>query len=190
MAHLPATAGARARSTATTSRSWSTRPARRASPKAATNTHRNVVFATTVYERWIGLTAADTILGLAPLFHVTGLVGHVTLAMLTGSPLVLFYRFDAEEACRLTERHRATFTVSSVTAFIALLNSEAMEARDLSSLTKVYTGGAPTPPGVLDDWHGRTGSRIQPMYGLTEATSPTHMTPHGARAAGRCARRA
>jgi long-chain acyl-CoA synthetase len=149
--------------------------------KAATNTHGNVVFATTVYERWIGLTDSDTILGLAPLFHVTGLVGHVTLAMLTGSPLVLFYRFDAEEACRLAERYRATFTVSSVTAFIALLNSEAMKARDLSSLTKVYTGGAPTPPGVLDDWHRRTGSRIQPMYGLTEATSPTHMTPHGVR---------
>src|SRR5688572_1555126 len=149
-------------------------------PKAAMNTHRNVVFATTVYERWIGLDAADTILGLAPLFHVTGLIGHVTLAMLTGSPLVLFYRFDAAEACRLTARHRATFTVSAVTAFIALLNSEAMGAHDLSSLTKVYTGGAPTPPGVLEDWHTRTGTRIQPMYGLTEATSPTHMTPHGA----------
>ena len=149
-------------------------------PKAALNTHRNVVFATSVYERWIGLTAGDTILGLAPLFHVTGLIGHVTLAMLTGSPLVLFYRFDAEEACRLTERHGATFTVSSVTAFIALLNHEAMTRFDLSSLTKVYTGGAPTPPGVLADWHRRTGTRIQPMYGLTEATSPTHMTPHGA----------
>ena len=54
-----------------------------------------------------------------------------------------------------------------------------MSKHDLSSLTKVYTGGAPTPPGVLDDWYQRTGTRIQPMYGLTEATSPTHMTPHG-----------
>ena len=148
-------------------------------PKAALNTHRNVVFATSVYERWIGISREDTILGLAPLFHVTGLIGHVTLSLLTGSPLVLFYRFDAHEACRLTELHRATFTVSAVTAFIALLNSPAMEGRDLSSLTKVYTGGAPTPPGVLADWHARTGTRIQPMYGLTEATSPTHMTPHG-----------
>ena len=147
-------------------------------PKAAMNTHRNVVFATSVYEHWIGLTPEDTILGLAPLFHVTGLIGHVTLAMLTASPLALFYRFDVDEACRLAERHRATFTVSAVTAFIALLNSEAMGKYDLSSLTKVYTGGAPTPPGVLADWHEKTGTRIHPMYGLTEATSPTHMTPH------------
>jgi long-chain acyl-CoA synthetase len=149
-------------------------------PKGAMNTHSNVVFATTVYEQWIGLTQQDTILGLAPLFHVTGLIGHVTLALLTGSPLVLFYRFDAGEACRLAQKYRATFTVSAVTAFIALLNHEAMDTYDLSSLTKVYTGGAPTPPSVLDDWRARTGTRIQPMYGLTEATSPTHMTPHGA----------
>jgi len=148
-------------------------------PKAAMNTHRNVVFATSVYQRWIGLTREDTILGLAPLFHVTGLIGHVTLAMLTGSPLLLFYRFDADEACRLTERHRATFTVSAVTAFIALLESKASGTGALSSLTKVYTGGAPTPPSVLAEWYARTGTRIHPMYGLTEATSPTHMTPHG-----------
>jgi long-chain acyl-CoA synthetase len=149
-------------------------------PKAATNTHRNVVFATSLYERWLGLTRHDTILGLAPLSHVTGLIAHATLAMLTGSPLVLFYRFDAEEACRLVERHRATFTVSAVTAFIAMLSSDAMNRYDLSSLTKVYTGGAPTPASVLAEWQTRTGSRLHPMYGLTEATSPTHMTPFGA----------
>jgi long-chain acyl-CoA synthetase len=148
--------------------------------KGAMNTHRNVVFATSVYEAWIGLTSDDVILGLAPLFHVTGLIGHVTLAMLTGSPLVLFYRFDVNEACRLAALHRATFTVSAITAYIALLNSDALARYDLKRLTKLYTGGAPTPASVLEDWHGRTGVRIQPMYGLTEATSPTHMTPHGA----------
>jgi long-chain acyl-CoA synthetase len=149
-------------------------------PKGAMNTHANVVFATAVYERWIGLSREDTILGLAPLFHVTGLIGHVTLSMLTGAPLVLFYRFDAEEALRLVEVHRATFTVSAITAFVALLHSGALEKHDISSLTKLYTGGAPTPASVLDEWHARTGARIHPMYGLTEATSPTHMTPYGA----------
>lgn len=148
--------------------------------KGAMNTHRNVVFATSVYEAWIGLDHHDVILGLAPLFHVTGLIGHVTLALLTGSPLVLFYRFDVNEACRLAAQHRATFTVSSITAFIALLNSDALAKYDLRALKKLYTGGAPTPASVLEDWHGRTGVRIQPMYGLTEATSPTHMTPYGA----------
>jgi long-chain acyl-CoA synthetase len=151
-------------------------------PKGAMNTHSNVVFATSVYQHWIGLDASDRILGLAPLFHVTGLIGHVTLAMLTGSPLILFYRFDADEACRLAEQHKATFTVSAITAFIAILNSGALSKYDISSMQKLYTGGAPTPPSVLEQWHQAAGARIHPMYGLTEATSPTHMTPFGATA--------
>ena len=149
-------------------------------PKGAMNTHGNVVFATSVYEAWMDLDERDVTLGLAPLFHVTGLIGHVMLSFLTGAPLILFYRFDAAEACRLVQHHGATFTVSAVTAFIAILNDQGMDNRDFSTLTKVYTGGAPTPPAVLEDWYGRTGTRIHPMYGLTEATSPTHATPHGA----------
>jgi len=148
-------------------------------PKAAMNTHGNVVFATSIYQHWMSLDEKDSILGLAPLFHVTGLVGHVTLSMLIGAPLVLFYRFDADTACFLTQLHKATFTVSAVTAFIALLECEGIRKFDMSSLQKVYTGGAPTPPRVLEDWHGRFGVRIHPMYGLTEATSPTHATPYG-----------
>jgi long-chain acyl-CoA synthetase len=105
----------------------------------------------------------DSILGLSPLFDVTGLIGHLALSMLTGAPLILFYRYDAEQACRLAERYRATLTVSAVTAFIALLNSDALGGYDLSSLVKVYTGGAPTPVATLDDWFARTGTRIHPM---------------------------
>ena len=37
------------------------------------------------------------ILGVAPLFHITGLIAHIGLALLTGAPLVLDYRFDAAE---------------------------------------------------------------------------------------------
>ena len=49
------------------------------------NTHRNVV-RDGRHQHWIGLTQADVIL-VGAAFHVTGLIGHVTLAMLTGSPL-------------------------------------------------------------------------------------------------------
>ena len=107
-------------------------------------------------------------------------MGHVALAMLTGSPLVLFYRFDANEACRLAAAAPRDVHRVGRDGVHRAVEQRCDEHHDFSSLTKVYTGGAPTPPSVLEDWHGRTGVRIQPMYGLTEATSPTHMTPHGA----------
>ena len=149
-------------------------------PKGAMNTHGNGHFAASVYREWMGIGPDTVILGLAPLFHVTGLVGHLVLSMISGAQLLLFYRFDAEIACRLTERYRASFAVTAITAFTALLGSEAIGKYDMSSLRTVYTGGAPTPTTVIDAWRQATGAPIHPMYGLTEVTSPATMTPLGA----------
>jgi len=77
-------------------------------PKGAMNTHGNGHFAASVYRQWLGIGPETVILGLAPLFHVTGLVGHLVLSMISGAQLLLFYRFDADIACRLTERSRST----------------------------------------------------------------------------------
>ena len=49
--------------------------------------------------------ADDVILGVAPLFHITGLIAHLGTTLLTGASLVLAYRFDAEAALELIERH-------------------------------------------------------------------------------------
>ena len=37
------------------------------------NTHGNVVFNSEAYRRWMYLTPDDVVLGVAPLFHITGL---------------------------------------------------------------------------------------------------------------------
>ena len=37
------------------------------------NTHGNVVFNSEAYRRWMDLTPDDCVLGIAPLFHITGL---------------------------------------------------------------------------------------------------------------------
>ncbi len=91
-------------------------------PKGAVNTHRNVVFACRFYEHWMALDQRDVILGIAPLFHITGLVGHIGPCLVTGAALVLGYRFDVDVLAELAERHRATFTIGAITAFIAVMN--------------------------------------------------------------------
>ena len=151
-------------------------------PKGAMNTHRNVVFNAQAYRDWAGLTPADVVLGVAPLFHITGLIAHLAVSMLVPMPLVLGYRFDAETTLDLAERHRATFTIGSITAFIALMSCPSARGRDLSSLTKVLSGGAPIAPATLEAWETAFGSYIHNVYGLTETTSPSHMVPMGRRA--------
>lgn len=147
--------------------------------KGAINTHGNMVHNAEVLRQWFSLTAAEVILGVAPLFHVTGTVAHMAVTMATGCSLILSHRFDAAEALRLIERHHATFTIGSITVFIALLNHPTFADRDLSSLSKVASGGAPISAAVLQEFEAATGVYIQSVYGLTETTSPSHITPMG-----------
>jgi long-chain acyl-CoA synthetase len=151
-------------------------------PKGAMNTHGNVAFNSESYRTWLRLDGDDVVLGMAPLFHITGLIGHLTLAMLAGIPVVLFHRFDAGEALRLAERWGATFTIASITAFLALMDHPDAAHRDLSRLRKVCSGGAPVAPATVERWQRLTGSYIHNFYGLTETTSPSHAVPLGARA--------
>lgn len=151
-------------------------------PKGAVQTHSNVAFNAEVYRTWMRMSDEDSVFGVAPLFHITGLIGHVALAGLAGIPLVLFHRFDPEEAFHLIERWRPTMTVGSITVFIALMNAPGSGKRDLSSLAKCYSGGAPIAPSITEQFEEKFGIYIHNIYGLTESNSPTHGTPLGERA--------
>ena len=148
-------------------------------PKGAMNTHGNVTFNSQFYRDWNGLTGSDVVLGVAPLFHITGLIGHVTVSLLTGIPLVLFHRFEPSLGIDVIREHRPTFTVGSITVFIALMNAPNAEADALKSLTTILSGGAPIPPSTVKAFSSTFGHYIHNVYGLTETTSPSHGTPLG-----------
>ncbi len=147
-------------------------------PKGAMNTHGNVAFAAQIIDEWVGIGDEDVTLAVAPLFHITGLIGHVCCAMFSAVPLVLHYRFDPEVAAQMIERRRVTFAVGAITAFIALMNTKAVENYDLSSLTKVYSGGAPVPAAAVAAFLERFGIQIRNAYGMTETTAATHLVPY------------
>jgi long-chain acyl-CoA synthetase len=151
-------------------------------PKGTMETHSNVAFNSEVYRTWMKIGDEDSVFGAAPLFHITGLIGHVGLAGLAGVPLVLFHRFDPQEALRLIEKWRPTMTIASITAFMAMMNAPGSENRDLSSLVKCYSGGAPIPPSIAEQFEEKFGNYIHNAYGLTESNSPTHFVPWGTRA--------
>ena len=151
-------------------------------PKGAMTTHRNVVFNARTYRDWIGLGRDDVVLGVAPLFHITGLIGHVAVSLLVGAPLVLMYRLDPRVTLETVAAEKATFTVGSITVFIALMNAPGAAPSALASLTKIYSGGAPIPPSTVTAFEAAFGHYIHNIYGLTETTSPSHAVPWGARA--------
>jgi long-chain acyl-CoA synthetase len=151
-------------------------------PKGAMNTHGNVVFNSQTYRELCRLGPDDVVLGVAPLFHITGLIGHVTTTLLLGVPLVLFHRFEPSLAIETIRDQRPTFTVGSITVFIALMNAPEAEMDALASLTKIWSGGAPIPPSTVKAFSAAFGQYIHNIYGLTETTSPSHGVPADAEA--------
>lgn len=151
-------------------------------PKGAMNTHGNVVFNSEVYRHCWKLTPSDIMLGVAPLFHVTGMVGHIGTCIASGTPLVLFYRFDPKITFQMIEKWKATCTIGAITVFIALMNDPEIGKYNLSTFRKVYSGGAPVIPAVVERFEKLTGTYIHNVYGLTESTSPATLVPLGSRA--------
>ncbi|OCC17251.1 acyl-CoA synthetase [Prescottella equi] len=149
-------------------------------PKGAMTSHANMTFNAQVYRDWLGLTPKDTVLGVAPLFHITGLIGHIAVSVLARMPLVLAYRFQPEVMLDAIREHRPTFTVGAITAFTALLNTPGCAPEDFTSMRLLYSGGAPISPTAAEAVRAMTGAALHNIYGLTETTSPTHAVPVGA----------
>jgi long-chain acyl-CoA synthetase len=151
-------------------------------PKGAMNTHGTMAFNSQTYRDWMGFTADDSVLGVAPLFHITGLIGHIGIALLVACPLVINHRFEPGVVIDAIREHRPTFTVGSITVFINLSGLEGVTKQDWSSFRMVYSGGAPIAPAVIDRFMEKTGLYIHNIYGLTETNSPSHAVPLGKKA--------
>lgn len=151
-------------------------------PKGAIVTHRAVIHNGDAMARWGSLGPGDVTVAMAPLFHITGLICHMATARASRTPLLLLYRFHAGEILRLIERWRGTYVIGPLTAFIAMLDHPSFGERDLSSLRKVASGGAPVYASVVERWERATGAYMHNTYGLTEVAAPSHLVAFGERA--------
>lgn len=148
-------------------------------PKGAMNTHGNVVFTAAIYRDCARFEPGGSVFGVAPLFHITGLIGHVAVSFLSPIPLVLAYRFDAAVVLDAFLRHRPTYTIGAITALNALLNHPDFTREHFASFRSVYSGGAAISPTAEKAFHAATGLQVHNAYGLTETTSPMTLTPFG-----------
>ncbi|MGY1914015.1 AMP-binding protein [Blastococcus sp. SYSU DS0973] len=148
-------------------------------PKGAMNTHRNVVFTAQIYRDWVHAGRDGAIFGIAPLFHITGLIGHIAVSLLAPAPLVLAYRFEPQVVLDAFAEHHPAFTIGAITAFSALLNAPGFTRDHFASFTSIYSGGAAISPTAEQNFLAATGKQVHNAYGLTETTSPMTVTPFG-----------
>jgi long-chain acyl-CoA synthetase len=146
-------------------------------PKGAMLTHRNLVHNALICRRAFALGARSKIFGVAPLFHVTGFEIQMVAAFAAGASVVLTYRFQPSVVLDALLEHRPTFIIGAITAFIALMNRPEATREHFSSFDRLYSGGAPIAPAVIDAFARRFGRSIRSSYGMTELTAPSHLAP-------------
>ncbi len=157
-------------------------------PKGAVSTHRAVISALLAFacraaiNRMVGAEPADadddgpsyppcSILTV-PLFHVTGCVPVMLGSLLSGSKLVIMYKWDPGRALELIERERVTQFVGVPTMSWDMLEHPDFATYDTSSLKAVGGGGAPAPPELVKRIDGNFAKgRPTIGYGMTETNA-------------------
>jgi long-chain acyl-CoA synthetase len=143
-------------------------------PKGAMLTHGNLTAATNMYRAWTDsgpAPAEERIICVLPLFHIYGLSSVMLRALRDGNELLLHPRFDAETVVADIETKRATAFPGVPTMWIAIANLPGIEKRDLSSLERCASGGAPMPFEIEKQIERLIGRRLSGGWGMTE-TSP------------------
>lgn len=146
-------------------------------PKGCMHTHQSVMHTAVAGTFWHNFSDRDSILGVLPLFHVTGMQNSMNGPLYVGATLVLMPRWNRSVAAELVQRYRVTSWTAVPTMVVDFLSLPDIERYDLSSIRKMGGGGAAMPEAIAQKLQDLCGLTYIEGYGLTETIAPTHINP-------------
>ncbi len=149
-------------------------------PKGAMLSHGNLISSLVQIRSFLLFgheDAEDIALAIMPFFHVYGMNGLMNLGMYLAATLVLIPQPEIKAIVDALESERPTFFVGVPALYVALNNYKTFDQIDLSPIKAMFSGAAPLPVDVMEKFEARTGARIAEAYGMTEASSVTHVNP-------------
>ena len=136
-----------------------------------------------------GMTAADHVLTVLPLFHVGGLNVQTLPALLAGACVTLHARFEPGAVIAAFREDRPTLTVLVPATLQAVAGHPGWAGADVSSLRAVTTGSTVVQPAVVAPFVAR-GVPVLQVYGSTETAPVAIYTrlgqAYGAMSTGDC----
>ncbi len=145
--------------------------------KGAMLTHRNLLSnAQVLHEAWGWAEVnrgggSDTLIHALPIFHVHGLFVASHCALLSGSRMIWFGKFDPQATvARLPE---ATVFMGVPTLYVRMLGEAALTRERCARMRLFVSGSAPLLIETFEQWQGRTGHTILERYGMSETVMLT-----------------
>ena len=142
-------------------------------PKAAMLTHRNILMNAWYITERQAITENDRMCVQVPFYHCFGCVMGSLGSIVRGAAMVVpAEHFNPRASLEAVETERCTVLYGVPTMFIAMLDEESFQRRDLKSLRTGIMAGSPCPIEVMKKVVEVMGCRdITIAYGQTE-TSP------------------
>ena len=111
----------------------------------------------------------ETMIGIMPLYHTVGLHGILCGLLSMSGTYLCMSEFDPEVAVRAIEEYEVTALHEAPTIFANMLDTDAIEETDISSVDTIGYSGAPMSQSVFE----RTIETFEPdhianLYGTTE----------------------
>ncbi|MFM7704187.1 MAG: malonate--CoA ligase [Rubrivivax sp.] len=153
--------------------------------KGAMLTHGNLLSNARVLKSYWGWQPGDVLIHALPIFHVHGLFVAIHGALLNGSRMIWFNRFDpAATVARLKD---ASVFMGVPTLYVRMLAEPTLDHAACAHMRLFISGSAPLLRETFDAWSGRTGHVILERYGMSETlmlTSNPCRAADGARVGG------
>ena len=146
-------------------------------PKGCMHPHSTFMCTANGGVYWGTATSDSVVLGVLPMFHVTGMQGNMNTPIIAGATVVMMTRWDRDCAAELIQRRRITGWTNITAMLIDFLANPKLGDYDLSSLTRIGGGGASMPEAVAQKLQDKIGLPYVEGYGLTETAAPTHVNP-------------
>ncbi len=140
-------------------------------PKGAVLHHRGIMNNARFMTDRLGTARGEKAVCVLPMFHTSGCVAAVLGALSTGGALILPPAFDPAILLDLIEREKISQITAVPTMLVAILEAQAAQPRDVSSVNLVGSGGAMGPPELIRRIKETFPCAFATVYGQTE-TSP------------------
>ena len=139
--------------------------------KGAMLSHGNLLSNAQVLKEYWGWRAGDVLVHVLPVFHVHGLFVALHGALLNGSKMLWFARFEPKSA--IAAMQRATVFMGVPTLYVRMLAEPSLDREAVKKMRLFVSGSAPLLVETFNEWKERTGHTILERYGMSETVMLT-----------------
>jgi 2,3-dihydroxybenzoate-AMP ligase/mycobactin salicyl-AMP ligase len=137
-------------------------------PKAVPRTHNDYIASVEYHTKAWEVTGEDVMLTAAPVSHAQAIHNCVGGAFFNFAKYVLTDSTDPADICSVIQREKVTAFPTVPALVQRIVGMENLNEYDLSSLKRIYAGGAPSTPELVRSVYEKIGCKFVNALGSSE----------------------